>query len=204
MKENNFLPKIEQDELTPIERYAKSHQILREKIVEKYPELDYLQYDEGLLLASPAHFPIIDENGAIGKSYLTNELKRDLTREIIDVFEKENHVEEKELHKFLGLDNRNMTDDEFKYAIFTFRIQKMFRYFEELMPNIDISRFPKEQVYKEIERRHSIDDGYPEDFVAAEKIFANTRMMIEEKMMSCEAADEVLMIALKKAFTRRS
>src|SRR3989344_3937714 len=101
MKDGDFLPKKERVELTPLGKYAEVYRGLCEKIAEEHPELEYILYDDGFLLASPVGFPIIDENGKVGKSYHTNELKQDLTQDIITKFVKENRIEEKELYKFL-------------------------------------------------------------------------------------------------------
>uniref|UniRef100_A0A7C4R576 Uncharacterized protein n=1 Tax=candidate division CPR3 bacterium TaxID=2268181 RepID=A0A7C4R576_UNCC3 len=84
-----------EDHEQPFEKYKRNYQAILKELIEKNPELDYLLFDENVLLVKGSEFPIIDENGYIGKSIFLNILKtddlngknKDLTEKIKKMFE---------------------------------------------------------------------------------------------------------------------
>jgi hypothetical protein len=77
MKNFNSFPDPNKNELPPLEKYCNGHSLFLQKIIEDNPELEYLQYDNELLLAKGSDFPIIDESGNAGKSIFSGILKQD-------------------------------------------------------------------------------------------------------------------------------
>ena len=167
----NFnVPKIQgsaENQELPFEKYRRLYLQVRDDFIKKNPDLDYLEHDDSLLLAKGSAFPIIDENGYIGKSIYSNVLKTD------------------------NIDEKN--------GQLVKKIEEMFDNFSEIYPEIKIDSFPKKQDFAEMEKTSKFTrKKINPDLIELQTIYANTMMMLEQKILTKDEAEEIVRHYLKK------